>query len=172
MRISVAVVTTALVVFASPLGAQTVATTGRITGRILDAASGQGITDASVQVVGNTPPLGKLSGLDGRYTLTAVPAGTVTLYVRRIGYATKTVTGIVLEAGKTLEQDISLPAAENVLEAITVQASAERGTVNEALNAQKNSVNAVNAITAEQIAKSPDGDAAQATQRVSGVTMP
>ena len=171
MRISVAVATTAFVVYASSVGGQTVATTGRITGRILDAASGQGITDASVQVVGNTPPLGKLSGLDGRYTLTAVPAGTVTLYVRRIGYASKTVTGIVLEAGKTLQQDISLPAAENVLAAITVQATVERGTVNEALNAQKNSVNAVNAITAEQIAKSPDGDAAQATQRVSGVTM-
>ncbi|MEP6832426.1 MAG: carboxypeptidase regulatory-like domain-containing protein [Gemmatimonas sp.] len=169
MRISVAVATTAFVVFASTLGAQSVATTGRITGRIVDAASGQGISDASVQVVGTT--MGNLSGVDGRYTLSAVPAGTVTIYVRRIGYATKTVTGIILEASKVLEQDIALPQAEKQLEAISVTASAERGTVNEALNAQKNSVNAVNAITAEQIAKSPDSDAAQATQRVSGITL-
>ncbi|MGV3707675.1 MAG: outer membrane beta-barrel protein [Gemmatimonas sp.] len=177
MRNFVAVVTTAFVVLgsnAASLGAQAAttqapATTGRITGRIVDAASGQGITDASIQIVGTT--LGNLSGVDGRFTLPSVPAGTVTLHVRRIGYATKTVTGIVLEAGKTLEQDIALPTAENVLAAIQVEASAERGTVNEALNAQKNAVNAVNAITAEQIAKSPDGDAAQASQRVSGITV-
>jgi outer membrane receptor for ferrienterochelin and colicin len=177
MRNFVAVVTTAFVVLgsnAASLGAQAAttqapATTGRITGRIVDAASGQGITDASIQIVGTT--MGNLSGLDGRFTLPSVPAGTVTLHVRRIGYATKTVTGIVLEAGKTLEQTIALPTSENVLAAIQVEASAERGTVNEALNAQKNAVNAVNAITAEQIAKSPDGDAAQASQRVSGITV-
>lgn len=167
MRISVAVVTTALV-FASTAGAQGVASTGRIMGRVVDA-TGQGIPEATIQIVGTT--LGTNSGLEGRFSVVNVPAGTVTIYVRRIGYATKTVTGIVLEAGKTLEQDIALPVAQPTLEAFSVTASAERGTVNEALNAQKNSVNAVNAITAEQIAKSPDSDAAQASQRVSGVTV-
>ncbi|MEO7362046.1 MAG: carboxypeptidase regulatory-like domain-containing protein [Gemmatimonadaceae bacterium] len=168
MRISVAVATTAFLLAAS-VGAQGVASTGRITGRVVDAASGQGIPEASVQIVGTT--LGIQSGLEGRFSVTNVPAGTVTIYVRRIGYATKTITGLVLEAGKTLEQDIALPVAQPTLEAFSVTASAERGTVNEALNAQKNSVNAVNAITAEQIAKSPDSDAAQATQRVSGITV-
>ena len=168
MRISVAVVTSAFLL-ASSVGAQGVASTGRITGRVVDAASGQGIPEATVQIVGTT--MGTTSGLEGRFSVINVPAGTVTIYVRRIGYATKTVTGIVLEAGKTLEQDIALPAAQPTLEAFNVTASSERGTVNEALNAQKNSVNAVNAITAEQIAKSPDSDAAQASQRVSGVTV-
>ena len=149
-------------------GAQAPAT-GRIVGRILDAASGAGLTDAGVQVVGTTT--GTMSGVDGRFTLANVPAGTVTLVVRRIGYAPKTVTGLYLEAGKTLQQDVSLTQASVQLTAQVVTAESERGSVNSALDTQKNSVNVVSSITSEQIAKSPDGDAAQAVGRVSGVSV-
>ena len=61
--------------------------TGRIVGRVIDAASGVGIAEAGVQLVGTT--IGVRSGVDGRYTLANVPAGTVTIQVRRIGFATK-----------------------------------------------------------------------------------
>jgi len=143
--------------------------TGRIVGRVLDAASGQGLTDVGIQVVGTT--LGTMSGVDGRFTLPAVPAGTVTLQFRRIGYTPKTVTGILLEAGRTLEQNVTLASAAITLAAQTVTASAERGSVNEALDAQRTATGIVNAITSEQISRSPDSDAAQAVQRVSGVTV-
>src|SRR5690242_17239442 len=76
--------------------------TGRIVGRVIDAASGVGIADAGVQVVGTT--LGVRSGVDGRFAIAGVPAGTVTLQVRWIGFATKQVTGLVLEGGKSLAQ--------------------------------------------------------------------
>jgi TonB-dependent receptor len=142
---------------------------GRITGRIIDTKSGQGIAAAGVQIVGTT--IGAQSGVDGRYTIIRVPAGTTTLQVRRIGYGPKTVTGIVVPANGAIELDISLNSAEVQLAAISVTATKEKGTVNEALNQQKNATNAVNAITAEQIARSPDSDAAQAAQRVSGVTV-
>ena len=142
---------------------------GRITGRILDAATGQGIAEAGVQVVGTT--IGLQSGLEGRFTIARVPAGTVTLQIRRIGYSPKTVTGLVVPTNGTIEQNITLSAANVQLTAVSVTASSERGTVNEALNQQKNATNVVNAITAEQIARSPDSDAGQAVQRVSGVTV-
>ncbi len=145
------------------------AATGRITGRVIDGTTGQGIAEAGIQVVGTT--LGIQSGLEGRFTILRAPAGTVTLQVRRLGYAPKTVTGLIVPANGSIEQDVSLSAANVQLTAITVSASSERGTVNEALNQQKNATNVVNAITAEQIAKSPDSDAAQAVQRVSGVTV-
>lgn len=145
------------------------ATTGTVTGRILDAATGQGIAESGVQVVGTT--IGAQSGLDGRYVILRVSAGTLTIQVRRLGYAAKTITGLLVPAGGTIEQDITLSAANVQLTAVNVNAASERGTVNEALNQQKNATNVVNAITAEQIAKSPDGDAAQAVQRVSGITL-
>ena len=158
-----------LVAFQDPLGAQAVPT-GRIVGRVIDATTGQGISDAGVQVVGTT--IGVQSGVDGRFTLSRVPAGTVTLHVRRIGFAFKTVTGLMLDGGQTLEQNVSLEAAAVArLAAQVVTASSERGTVSEALDAQRTAVGVVNAITSEQISKSPDGDAAQAVQRVSGVTV-
>jgi TonB-dependent receptor len=144
-------------------------TTGRIVGRIIDAGSGAGLSDAGVQVVGTT--IGTMSGVDGRFAIPNAPSGTVTLLVRRIGFAPKTVTGLFLEVGKTLEQNVSLAAASVQLSAQVVTAESERGSVSQALDDQKNSVNVVSSITAEQIAKSPDGDAAQAVGRVSGVSV-
>ncbi len=156
---------------ASLASAQTAQTapTGKIIGRIVDATSGQGISGAGVQVVGTT--IGAQSGVDGRYIIVRVPAGTVTLQVRRIGYGPKTITGIILAADGTVEQDVSLKTAEVQLTAVSVTATKEKGTVNDALDRQRNATNVVNAITAEQIARSPDNDAAQAAQRVSGVTV-
>ncbi|HSG49755.1 MAG TPA: TonB-dependent receptor plug domain-containing protein, partial [Longimicrobiales bacterium] len=57
------------------------------------------------------------------------------------------------------------------LEGITVSASVERGTVTAALNEQRTAVGVVSATTSDQIARSPDSDAAQAVRRVSGVTV-
>lgn len=142
---------------------------GRIVGRVLDAATGQGLSDVGIQVVGTT--LGTMSGVDGRFTLPSVPAGTVTIQFRRIGFTPKTVTGILLDAGKSLEQNVTLTTAAITLAAQTVTAAAERGSVSEALDAQRTASGIVNAITAEQISRSPDADAAQAVQRVSGVTV-
>jgi outer membrane receptor protein involved in Fe transport len=143
--------------------------TGRIVGRVIDAASGVGIADAGVQVVGTM--IAARSGVDGRFTLANVPAGTVTIQARRIGFATKQVTGLLLDGGKSLEQNISLTAATVQLEVMVTTASRERGSVSDALDAQRTATGVVSAVTAEQISKSPDGDAAQAVKRVSGVTV-
>jgi outer membrane receptor protein involved in Fe transport len=142
---------------------------GRIVGRVVDAGNGVGISDAGIQVVGTT--MGTVSGVEGRFTINNVPAGTVTILVRRIGYTPKTITGLFLVRGQTLQQDISLSAANILLSAQVVTADAERGSVNSALDKQRTSTNVVSSITSEQISKSPDGDAAQAVGRVSGVSV-
>src|SRR5690606_2401518 len=74
-------------------------------------------------------------------------------------------------ANGAIEQDITLHEAQVQLATVSVTAAMERGSVNDALDRQKRGTNVVNAITREQIARSPDGDAAQAAQRVSGVTV-
>jgi outer membrane receptor protein involved in Fe transport len=143
--------------------------TGRITGRVVDAKTGTGLTDVGVQVVGTT--IGTMSGVDGRFTINGVAAGTATLQARRIGYAPKTVTGIAVPAGGAVAQDIALGTATVQLQAVAVTAAAERGTVSAALDQQRTATGIVNAITVEQISKSPDSDAAAAVGRVSGVTV-
>jgi outer membrane receptor protein involved in Fe transport len=166
--LTVAAFATVSALVAPPLAAQETVT-GRIAGRVVDAQSGAGITDVTVRVVGTT--LGATTGVDGRYSIAGVPAGEVSLQLRRLGYAAKTVTGIEVAAGRAAEQNVSLASATVRLEAVTVTASNERGTVNEALDRQRTAAGIVNAITSEQIARSPDADAAQAVQRVSGVTV-
>ncbi len=165
---------TGVILFSLGLAAQQPASSpgaraGRLVGRILDQESGAGVTDAGVQVVGTT--LGVQSGVDGRFQIAGVPAGTVTIQVRRLGYAPKTVTGIQLAPNQTLEQNVALAPAGVRLEAMVVSAAAEKGSVSEALDAQRTATAIVSSITSEQISKSADGDAAQAVQRVSGVTV-
>ena len=145
------------------------ARTGRIVGRVIDAGTGLGLTDVGVQVVGTT--IGTASGVDGRFVIPSVTAGTVTIFVRRIGFSAKTITGLYLNPGQTIEQNIALTAATMMLGAVTVSATAERGSVSEALDQQRISVGVVSSVTAEQIQKSPDGNAAQSVQRVSGVSV-
>ncbi|HEU5305504.1 MAG TPA: TonB-dependent receptor, partial [Gemmatimonadales bacterium] len=150
-----------------PLGAQE--HTGRIVGRVVDAEQGSPIAGAQLEVVGTT--LVAVTALDGRYVFQGVPAGSASVRVRMIGFGPKQVTGIVVPAGGTAPQDISLAASAVQLAEIAVTAESERGSVNKALEEQRSAVNIVNAISAEQIARSPDGDAGAAVQRVSGVTV-
>src|SRR5262245_61670389 len=79
--------------------------TGRIVGRVLDAAHGNPI--AGVQVIIAGTQIGTSTAIDGRYTLTGVPAGVVEVKARRIGYGPKGVAGIKVPAGGAIEQNIS-----------------------------------------------------------------
>jgi hypothetical protein len=142
---------------------------GKITGRIIDSKTGAGITEATVLVEGST--IGARSVIDGRFTIAQVPSGNVDLAIRRIGYAAKRVTGVNVRDGQMVEENISLDAASVDLGTTVVSASAERGTVNEALDVQRTATAIVNSVTAEQITKNGDGDAAQAIKRVSGITL-
>ncbi|HEX2166700.1 MAG TPA: TonB-dependent receptor [Longimicrobiales bacterium] len=143
--------------------------TGRIVGRVVDAQTGEGIANVSVEVRGTG--VGALSGTAGRYVITGAPAGSAVLQAQSIGYATKTIADVMVADGAVVEQNVLLEPAAVALEAIEVSAAAERGSVGRALNEQRNASAIVNAITAEQMSRSPDGDAAAALQRVSGVTV-
>ncbi len=66
--------------------------TGTVRGRVTDAAANRGIGD--VQVIVSGTRIGAMTGQDGAYALTAVPAGSRTITARRLGFqlATQTVT--------------------------------------------------------------------------------
>ena len=158
--------------FPAPLLAQEMAApagAGRIIGRVVDGAQGAPIAGAQVTLQGTGRTV--TSALDGRYTLLNVPAGPVTLSVRMIGYQPKSVSGIVVDAGDVVAQNVSLDASVVQLEELAVTAASERGSVNRALEEQRDAPNIINAVTAEQISKTPDSDAGQAVQRVSGVSV-
>ncbi|MEZ4411479.1 MAG: TonB-dependent receptor [Gemmatimonadales bacterium] len=145
--------------------------TGRVVGRILDQALGTPIAGATVEVDSAPVPIRTTSAIDGHYSLRNVPAGPVTIRVRQIGYGPKNVKGLIVPAGATVEQDISLNAQVFTLDELTVTATAEKSTVAGALDAQRMAPNVTNSISAQQIEQSPDADAGAAIKRVSGASV-
>jgi len=142
---------------------------GRIVGRVVDTETGRALPGAQVVVDGTT--VGVLAGVEGRYILLRVPAGFVDIRAVMIGFATKTITGIAVPPGGTVEVNIALDPTALALDAIVVTAAEERGSVARALDEQRTALNLVSAITSEEMSRSPDGDAAEAVKRVSGVTV-
>ena len=141
----------------------------RIEGLVLDADTRRPIADAGVQVVGTT--LGTMTNADGAYRIGNVPPGTVTIQVRRLGYQPRTVTGLMLAEGAARSDTVLLSTAVARVASVEVRANVDRGSVESTLDEQKDATGIVSSVGAEQISRSPDANAAQAVQRVSGVTV-
>jgi TonB-dependent receptor len=142
---------------------------GRIVGRVLDGSTAGPLS--SVQVFVADGSFGALTSVDGRYVIRNVPEGVYDLTVQIIGYASKTVTGVSVLGGKTTELDITLESQAVALEEIVVTSEAQRGSTTALLTERRMAVVVQDAIGAEQISRSPDGDAGAALRRVPGVTV-
>ena len=163
-----AIAMTAIFVAQSP-AQQPAPATGRIVGRIVTGAAGEGLVAASIQVLETN--LGAISGEGGRFIINNVPVGRVTLRVSSIGFSTRTVTDLEVTAHGSTDAQIALDIEAVEIGAIEVSAARERGSLDRALDEQRAATAVVSAVTAEQIARSTDSDAAQAVQRVGGVTV-
>ncbi|MEO7362937.1 MAG: SusC/RagA family TonB-linked outer membrane protein, partial [Gemmatimonadaceae bacterium] len=82
-------------------------TTGRISGRVREAASQGPLANVAVTIVGST--VGALTRPDGSYLLPVVSPGAVTVKFARIGYAAKEVAANVV-AGEATILDVALDA--------------------------------------------------------------
>jgi TonB-dependent starch-binding outer membrane protein SusC len=98
----------------APVGAQQ---TGRITGRVVDAATNRPL--AGVQVFVPPTGIGNITDQDGRYLLQNVPAGSVTVTAQLVGYKQGTVTTTVT-AGQTVQANLGLQETAIELEQIVV----------------------------------------------------
>ena len=145
--------------------------TGRIVGRVLNARSGQPLVTAQVYLERSEGALGGLTAVGGRFVIRAVPTGLHSVTVQLIGYATKTVTGVDVTQGQTTALDITLDEQAVLLAGITVTSTAERSSTTALLSERRTAAVVSDAIGAEQISRSPDGDAASALRRVPGLSV-
>jgi outer membrane receptor for Fe3+-dicitrate len=107
-------------VFALLVSAATFAQ-GTITGKLVDADSGDGLISASVVVDGTTK--GTLSDYDGNFTISGVPAGSQTIVITYVGYATMKQTVEVKDGGSTNMGSIKVGSSAIGLEQVNVVAS-------------------------------------------------
>lgn len=164
-RVPLGVALAAAVLQASSLAAQT----GKIVGRVVDGQTAQPI--ASAQVLLGDQSAGYTSGIDGRFVLRDVPPGDHSLVVEMLGYASKTVTGVAVQPDGVVTVDVALESAALELEGITVSAAIETGSTVALMTERRAESFVVDAIAADQISKSPDGDAAAALKRVPGLSV-
>jgi TonB-linked SusC/RagA family outer membrane protein len=93
-----------------------------LTGRVVDQATGQPLSDVRIIVAGT--PRGSRTGEDGRFQIVGVPAGTIEIRAVRIGYQAQTKT-INVGAGAPETLDFSLVQAATTLDQVTVTATGE-----------------------------------------------
>jgi TonB-dependent starch-binding outer membrane protein SusC len=106
---------TVLVMFAAvPAAAQQ---TGTVTGIVTDAMTGQPLVGVQIQIAGTN--LGGLTGTNGRYLLTRIPAGEQNVRAIIIGYAQATET-VTVPAGGSATADFQLRVSAVPLEALVV----------------------------------------------------
>jgi len=94
-----------------------VAATGTVMGRVIDAGTRQPIASAAVSLDGASR--GVTTDNEGRFTLNGVAATSHTLTVRRVGYR-RVAKPVVVQDGATTRIDVALEAAANTLDQVIV----------------------------------------------------
>src|SRR6185503_18354115 len=111
----------ALATFLAPQGSLAAQGGANVEGTITDAASGAPIADAAVTVEGTR--LQGVTNARGVYRIASIPAGTITLRVRRIGYKTLS-TAVTLADGQTFTGNYTITASVVMLEEVVVTGTA------------------------------------------------
>lgn len=153
----------ALAALALPAQAQT----GQITGRALQSETGSPLVGAEVRVDGTS--IRTTTGTNGRYLITAAPAGNQTLLLSFLGRETAS-QSLTAAAGEVSVVDFSVSVAPVALEGIDVL-GVRAMTQARALSEQQNAANIINVVASDQIGRFPDASAPEALQRIPGITV-
>lgn len=143
-------------------------TTGAISGRVVDAATKTSLPGAAVSV--QSISLATDTDRSGAFQLLRVPAGQRTISVSYLGYEIATFE-IEVRAGQTVDLQVDLKPLPQVKESIDVLSEPLLDGQARALNQQKNALNIVNIVSADQIGRFPDPNAAEAAQRIPGIVI-
>jgi hypothetical protein len=154
-------------------GAAFAGATGKIKGKITGTDTGEPLGYADISLLPADTTLHRVGGMcnaDGTFQLEAAP-GRYTLQIRAMSYATKRVEGIEITAGGLLPFNTALGADAFQQEEIVVEAKARENTEASLLAARKKASIVGDAVSAEQVRKSPDKDAAEVLRRVTGLSV-
>ena len=142
------------------------AQTGSVSGTVTDSSHNV-LVGAQVQVEGEA--LNTASDDSGRFKILGVSAGQVKITVSYLGLESAT-KELNVTAGNTAALDFTL-VPRGIKEEVTVEVSPDLVGQQRALNDQKNSINLVNIVAADQIGSFPDPNAAEATQRIPAIVV-
>lgn len=147
---------------------------GKITGKVINVASGMPMQGATLILVETSRS--EIADLNGNFSFTKLKAGIYTIKCSYTGYAEKTVDSVVVtEESNAAITPVIISMIENTqlagVEIKSIRTRAAGETVASLLIAQKNMANVSDGITAETIRKTPDRSTSDVLKRVSGASI-
>jgi hypothetical protein len=103
--------------------------TQTIRGVVTDQESRMPIIGASVIVLGSDPIIGTTTDIDGKFKLPKVEVGRIDLEVKYLGYAPRTFSGLVLQAGKELVLNVQMQEMVVKQDEVVVKATRRKDEV-------------------------------------------
>ncbi|MRG92054.1 TonB-dependent receptor domain-containing protein [Polyangium spumosum] len=142
---------------------------GVVWGVVTDAKTKEPIIDAQVSVVGTNKKV--IADFDGRYRLELAP-GTYELRVFYQLYKAQRVQNVRVAAGVVEEVDVALSTEEAKQEIVVeIEADPDRASAAAQTLIRKNAAHTGDAVSAQEIARTPDRNAADAARRVVGASV-
>lgn len=142
---------------------------GAIRGQIIDGATGEPLIGATALIEGTTQ--GAATDLDGNYSIEGIAPGNYTVLYSYISYQTQKVQNATVAAGPATVLNIKLQPESIGLQEVVVEAQAIRNSESALLTTQKKASLVLDGISAQQISRNNDNDAAAAISRVTGVAV-
>ncbi len=144
--------------------------TGKITGKIIDAKTGETLPGATVLIEGTTR--GASSDFDGNFSLGGLQPGKYNIIASYITYDNKKFVDVIVKANDVTEFNIGLDqASSQTLGEVVVQAEMNKENTNTLLVMQKNNASVSDGISSESIKKTPDRSTSDVLKRVSGASI-
>lgn len=145
------------------------AQTGTVRGIIKDGKTKEALIGCTVQIGGTQ--LGTTTDIEGAFTLANVPAGPQSVVISYVSYQTKTIPNVRVESGNTTAIDTELDEEGKSLQEVVVRANRATNTEIAVITEIKQLKALAVGISAQQIQKSQDRDAAAAIRRVPGISI-
>ena len=147
-----------------------VAQTGKISGTVLDSKTGETLPGATALIEGTGK--GVSADFDGKFMLTGVPVGKVTLVISYISYNTKKIAGVEVKANDVTDISVLLDASTSQdLTEVEVVVTLNKENNTALILQQKNNASVSDGISSETIKKTPDRNTSDVIKRISGATI-
>ncbi|QJW92117.1 TonB-dependent receptor plug domain-containing protein [Spirosoma taeanense] len=145
------------------------AQTGTVRGTVKDGKTKEALIGCTVRIDGTQ--LGGTTDIEGGFAITNVPAGTQKVIISYISYQTKEIPNVRVESGNTTAIETELDEEGKSLQEVVVRASRATNTEVAVITEIKQMKPLAVGISAQQIQKSQDRDAAAAIRRVPGISI-
>ncbi len=136
-----------------------------VNGIVKDAETGEALIGATVKIKGTIK--GKITNLQGRFTIVGIDEASIILEISYVGYETQEQP--VSFSTKVSSVSILLNQSTSTLNEVVVEGVLEGQIA--AMVTMKKAANIKNVVSAEQIVTFPDLNAAEVMQRIPGITL-